>query len=152
MNSFAHAFASAVDGLLLVMVAATVALVLYKGLQLFWPSLLGRPSLMSQLGTNARSREQGLRRLERWLTTLSVIASTAPFIGLAGTVAHIIEALRGLGGGFADMALISGPIATALIATLLGLCSAVPALIASHFYWQRLSDLEIEHKLATDPT
>lgn len=144
-----NAFAQFLDGLLLCMVALTVLLIVVKTVDLYLPKWRGKPDLLQQLGDSALSRERGLRQLEKGLTLLAVIASTAPFVGLAGTVLHIIDALRALGTGLADMALISGPIATALNATLLGLCSAVPALAASTLFWRKLDTVEAEHQLLT---
>lgn len=142
-----NAFAQFLDSFLLVLVFLTIVLIVVKTVDLYLPTWRKKPPLLAQLGDSALSRERGLRQLERGLTALAVIASTAPFVGLAGTVLHIIDALRALGTGLADMALISGPIATALNATLLGLCSAVPALGASTLFWRKLDIVETEHRL-----
>jgi len=142
-----NAFAQFLDSFLLVLVFLTIVLIVVKTVDLYLPTWRKKPPLLEQLGDSALSRERGLRQLERGLTALAVIASTAPFVGLAGTVLHIIDALRALGTGLADMALISGPIATALNATLLGLCSAVPALGASTLFWRKLDIVETEHRL-----
>ena len=66
----------------------------------------------------------------RCLTALSVISVSAPYIGLFGTVWHIIGALSGIGGGNLNVAAIAAPIGQALYATLWGLGAAIPALIA----------------------
>lgn len=142
-----NAFAQFLDSFLLVLVFLTIVLIVVKTVDLYLPTWRKKPPLLAQLGDSALSRERGLRQLERGLTALAVISSTAPFVGLAGTVLHIIDALRALGTGLADMALISGPIATALNATLLGLCSAVPALGASTLFWRKLDIVETEHRL-----
>lgn len=63
------------------------------------------------------------------LVGLAMIASTAPYIGLLGTVWHIIQALGGIGSGNLNVAAIAQPIGEALYATLWGLASAIPALI-----------------------
>ena len=64
------------------------------------------------------------------LAGLALIASTAPYIGLFGTVWHIIQALSGIGNGNLNVAAIAKPIGEALYATLWGLGCAIPALIA----------------------
>lgn len=64
------------------------------------------------------------------LTGLALIAATAPYIGLVGTVWHIIQALSGIGNGNLNVAAIAKPIGEALYATLWGLSCAIPALIA----------------------
>ncbi len=63
------------------------------------------------------------------LSALALIASAAPYVGLFGTVWHIIQALGGIGGGNLNVAAIAKPIGQALFATLWGLGCAIPALI-----------------------
>lgn len=65
-----------------------------------------------------------------WQSILSLIAGTAPYIGLFGTVWHIIAALSGIGGGNLSVSEIAKPIGEALIATLWGLGAAILALVA----------------------
>lgn len=64
---------------------------------------------------------------------LSLIAGTAPYIGLFGTVWHIIQALSGIGSGNLNVAAIAQPIGEALYATLWGLGCAILAMIAHRF-------------------
>jgi len=63
------------------------------------------------------------------LTTLSIIASTSPFIGLFGTVISILEtfAALGQGGGSASLSVIAPAISEALVATGCGIFVAIPA-------------------------
>lgn len=63
------------------------------------------------------------------LVGLALIASTAPYIGLFGTVWHIIGAFGGLAAGNLNVAAIAQPIGESLYATLWGLASAIPAQI-----------------------
>ena len=68
--------------------------------------------------------------LERGMTTVASIGSTAPFVGLLGTVWGIFTALTALGG--ADrllLAKVAGPVGEALIMTGAGLFVAIPALL-----------------------
>lgn len=71
------------------------------------------------------------KELEKDLTTLATISSTAPYIGLLGTVYGILIAFWGLGlEKQATIATVAPHIAEALIATAMGLFVAIPALIA----------------------
>lgn len=135
------------DYVLLLLIALTCAIITFKTIELYAPRWIGRKPLAEQLGTTPTSQERAILGLEAWLTPLAVIATTAPFVGLIGTVMHIISALRGLGTGIADMALISGPIATALTATLLGLCSAIPAQAAVALFNRRIDYLAMIAKI-----
>jgi biopolymer transport protein ExbB len=70
-------------------------------------------------------------RLECGLTVLASIASTAPFVGLFGTVWGVFHALTNIGqGGAATLEQIAGPVGEALIMTGLGLAVAIPAVLA----------------------
>ncbi|MEJ7137859.1 MotA/TolQ/ExbB proton channel family protein [Amphibiibacter pelophylacis] len=74
-------------------------------------------------------------RLERGLTTLATIASTAPFVGLFGTVWGIYHALVAIGmSGSASLDQIAGPVGEALIMTAVGLFVAIPAVVAYNGY------------------
>ena len=67
-----------------------------------------------------------------WL--LSIIASTAPFIGLFGTVVSILETFSGLGqSGSASLGVIAPAISEALVATATGIFVAIPAYSANLF-------------------
>lgn len=67
--------------------------------------------------------------LELPLMILHIVAATAPYIGLFGTVWHIIQALQGIAGGELSVGAISQPIGAALFTTLWGLGCAIPALV-----------------------
>ncbi len=70
-------------------------------------------------------------KLEWGLTALASIASTAPFVGLFGTVWGVYHALIGIGkGGQGTLDQIAGPVGEALIMTGLGLAVAIPAVLA----------------------
>lgn len=70
-------------------------------------------------------------KLEWGLTALGSIASTAPFVGLFGTVWGVYHALVGIGqGGQASLEQIAGPVGEALVMTGLGLAVAIPAVLA----------------------
>ncbi|HTH94678.1 MAG TPA: MotA/TolQ/ExbB proton channel family protein [Rhodocyclaceae bacterium] len=82
-----------------------------------------------------RSLRQGITRansqLENGLTFLASIGSTAPFIGLFGTVWGIFHALETIGAtGQASLDKVAGPVGEALIMTAAGLFVAIPAVLA----------------------
>ncbi|MCC5610957.1 MotA/TolQ/ExbB proton channel family protein [Nostoc sp. CHAB 5834] len=137
MNTVANLIDSALVGLFVL----TLALIVYKVSILWIPRVSGAASWKDYFYDKSNRAQQFLN-LESGLVVLSVTASVAPFLGLAGTVMHIIEALRSMSLGAVDMALISGPIATALNATLWGLASALPAAIAHAFMHRRIQVLE----------
>ncbi|WP_269533241.1 MotA/TolQ/ExbB proton channel family protein [Chitinimonas sp. BJYL2] len=79
------------------------------------------------------------RTLESGLTLLASIGSTAPFVGLFGTVWGIINAMTDIGRlGSATIDVVAGPIGEALIATGIGIAVAVPAVLAYNFFVRRL--------------
>ena len=69
-------------------------------------------------------------RLQTGLAILASVGSTAPFVGLFGTVWGIYHALMGIGAaGQATIDKVAGPIGEALIMTALGLAVAIPAVL-----------------------
>ncbi len=90
-------------------------------------------------------------RLEKLLTFLGTVASTAPFVGLFGTVWGIMNSFRGLSVTTATALQAVAPgISEALIATAMGLAAAIPALVAyNHFSRQaRVMAVEMDNFLA----
>jgi biopolymer transport protein ExbB len=79
------------------------------------------------------------RALESGLAALASIGSTAPFIGLFGTVWGIMNALKGIAvAGSSSLETVAGPIGAALIATGVGIAVAVPAVLVYNFFLRRL--------------
>lgn len=77
-------------------------------------------------------------RLQGGLTFLATVGSTAPFIGLFGTVWGIYHALTAIGAaGQASIDKVAGPVGEALIMTALGLAVAVPAVLAYNWLVRR---------------
>jgi hypothetical protein len=69
-------------------------------------------------------------RLQGGMAVLASVGSTAPFVGLFGTVWGIYHALMGIGvAGQATIDKVAGPIGEALIMTALGLAVAIPAVL-----------------------
>jgi biopolymer transport protein ExbB len=86
------------------------------------------------------SRSQGAigARLGEGLAFLATVGSTAPFIGLFGTVVGIYRALIKIGAsGDASITTVAGPVGEALIMTALGLVVAVPAVLAYNWLVRR---------------
>lgn len=87
------------------------------------------------------------RTRERGLSVLASIGSTAPFVGLFGTVWGIMSALIGISAaGQASIDVVAGPIGEALIATAVGIITAIPAVMIYNYYLRqmrvRITELE----------
>lgn len=84
---------------------------------------------------------EGLR-IERGLPFLATTGSSAPFIGLFGTVIGIIDSFQAIGrAGSASLAVVAPGIAEALIATAMGLFAAIPATIFYNYFVGTLREL-----------
>ena len=89
-------------------------------------------------GSLARSQGGIANRLGEGLSFLATVGSTAPFIGLFGTVVGIYRALIKIGSsGQASIDTVAGPVGEALIMTALGLIVAVPAVLAYNWLIRR---------------
>jgi biopolymer transport protein ExbB len=87
----------------------------------------------SEFLTRAMRRviDEDTARLESGLTVLASVGSTAPFIGLFGTVWGVYHALVAIGlSGQGTLDKVAGPVGEALIMTALGLAVAIPAVLA----------------------
>src|SRR3989440_3454764 len=81
-----------------------------------------------------RAVDQVNSKLQQGLGLLATVGSTAPFVGLFGTVWGILNALVSIGiAGQASIDKVAGPVGEALIMTAIGLFVAVPAV--SGYYW-----------------
>ncbi len=90
------------------------------------------------------SRSENLR-LERSMTFLATAGSTAPFIGLFGTVWGIMTAFQNIGAqGGASLATVAPGIAEALIATAVGLACAIPAVMGYNYYNGKIRGLRTQ--------
>jgi biopolymer transport protein ExbB len=118
-----------------------------------WLAEINHPETASSLkfrGSHQELLEQVLRKqtqeeqrkLESGLTMLASIGSTAPFVGLFGTVVGIMNALHHISeSGSASLDVVAGPIGDALIATAIGIAVAVPAVLAYNFFLRRAKHL-----------
>lgn len=94
---------------------------------------LNRSEFVDRALRQAVTRES--MRLESGLTVLATVGSTAPFVGLLGTVWGIYGALIRIGAtGQASIDAVAGPVGEALIMTAVGLFVAIPAVLAYNFF------------------
>ena len=92
-----------------------------------WPT---RPAICDKLSIEPRATQRAIKTAEfkRGLSGLATIGSTAPFVGLFGTVFGIINAFSAMGdAGQAGIGAVASGISEALFTTALGLLVAVPA-------------------------
>jgi len=86
-----------------------------------------------------------LSRLEKNLGLLATTGSTAPFIGLFGTVWGIMDSFRMIGlRGTANLATVAPGISEALIATAFGLVAAIPAVVAYNYFMGKIKMITSE--------
>lgn len=100
--------------------------------------------LQRQLHTERQHQESGL-------AVLASVGSTAPFVGLFGTVFGIIHALSTISSSHsASIDVVAGPIGEALVATGIGIAVAIPAVLAYNFFLRRVKtrSAELEHYAA----
>jgi biopolymer transport protein ExbB len=96
----------------------------------------------------ARTRAAIDSKLKSGLAFLATTGSTAPFIGLFGTVIGILGALLNIGtAGQASIDTVAGPVGEALIMTAIGLAVAVPAVLA--YNWLQSRNKSISENLGT---
>ena len=96
-----------------------------------------QPQLHDSLGASEwltramrNSIDESTARLQSGLAVLASVGSTAPFVGLFGTVWGIYHALLAIGtAGQATIDKVAGPVGEALIMTALGLAVAIPAVL-----------------------
>lgn len=102
---------------------------------------------LQHCGDSAELLEQALRvqlqqeqhAMESGLTVLASIGSTAPFVGLFGTVLGIMHAMHEItASGSTSLDVVAGPIGDALVATAIGIAVAVPAVLAYNFLLRRV--------------
>jgi biopolymer transport protein ExbB len=99
----------------------------YRGV----PAELLEHSLLVQMQHEQHAMESGL-------TMLASIGSTAPFVGLFGTVLGIMHAMHQITeSGSTSLDVVAGPIGDALVATAIGIAVAVPAVLAYNFFLRR---------------
>ncbi|MEP7100721.1 MAG: MotA/TolQ/ExbB proton channel family protein [Burkholderiales bacterium] len=100
----------------------------------------------SQLTRRLRDALHGvLAQLQFGQVLLASIGSTAPFIGLFGTVWGIYHALVGISvAGSMSIERVSGPVGEALVMTAAGLAVAIPAVLAYNIFGKMVASSEAE--------
>ncbi|HET8540637.1 MAG TPA: MotA/TolQ/ExbB proton channel family protein [Anaeromyxobacter sp.] len=112
--------------------------VLSAGLHAYTMTRTARTSPDLTIESVARGLERQAQReqqnLKRGLNLLATVGSTAPFVGLLGTVVGIINAFQQMAAtGSGGLATVSAGIAEALVTTALGLLVAIPAVMAYNY-------------------
>lgn len=126
-----------------------LAKVVVAGLQEFRAHQLSTeiPGEIVEASRRALDRAQAIvhAELKRGVSSLATIGSTAPFVGLFGTVVGIINAFKGIatekGTGLGAVA---GGIAEALVATAIGLFVAIPAVWMFNFFTSKIEAFDVE--------
>jgi len=106
----------------------------------------GEPEALLEQALRIQTQRE-LHTMESGLTLLASIGSTAPFVGLFGTVLGIMNALQDISkSGSASLDVVAGPIGDALIATAIGIAVAVPAVLAYNYFVKRAK----QHRLGLE--
>lgn len=88
---------------------------------------------------------RNFERINRDITWLKLISVISPLLGLLGTMLGMIAVFRQLaGGGAGNAALLANGIWEALITTIMGLCVALPTLVAFYFLSLKMKGFHIE--------
>lgn len=98
----------------------------------------------AKMGRRLKETQMGLRK---YLWILGTIGTSAPFIGLFGTVVGIIKSFESISAsGKAGFAVVAGGLGEALVATAAGIIVAVIAVVFYNYFQNRLKDLNVEFK------
>jgi biopolymer transport protein ExbB len=103
------------------------------------PGLLGKIDIHSFAESSIQDSVETVQsRMSEGLALLGTVGSTAPFVGLFGTVWGILKALTAIGiAGQASIDKVAGPVGESLIMTAIGLAVAVPAVFGYNFLVRR---------------
>jgi len=126
-----------------------LAKVVVAGLQEFRAHNLSADISGEQIEASRRALERAEAivhaELKRGVSTLATIGSTAPFVGLFGTVVGIINAFKGISTEKSTgLGAVAGGISEALVATAIGLGVAIPAVWAYNYFVARLESFDVE--------
>ncbi|MGE3610004.1 MAG: MotA/TolQ/ExbB proton channel family protein [Bacteriovoracaceae bacterium] len=109
-------------------------------------------SLLSHLDLVKDAISRRVHELEFGMNTVKVIATTAPLLGLLGTVIGIYEAFQVISAkGLNDPGQFAEGISYALITTIVGLIVAIPHYIAHNYLSGELDSMEIRLEKAIGP-
>lgn len=105
------------------------------------------PGEIVEASNRALERAQAIVRseLDRGISGLATIGSSAPFVGLFGTVVGIINAFKGISTEKSTgLGAVAGGISEALVATAIGLFVAIPAVWMFNYFNERLKAFDVE--------
>lgn len=95
--------------------------------------------------TLKRVSQEEIAKLEKRVSFLATTGNSAPFFGLLGTVWGVMDAFLSIGiRGQATLAVVAPGIAAALIATIVGLAAAIPAVMGYNYCNSRLKEMAVE--------
>jgi len=112
-----------------------------------WKSATGREHevvVESTMRAVERSSGREVAVLKRGLGVLATVGSTAPFVGLLGTVMGIINTFQLMKGGSASLATVGPGISEALVTTALGLVVAIPAVMGFNYLNSRVDGFTVD--------
>ena len=96
-------------------------------------------------------RNAAVLSLKRYLWALGTVGSSAPFVGLFGTVIGILKAFQSMSvAGTGGFKVVSQGIAAALVATAAGLLVAIYAVIAYNYFVARINGIAMQYRLFTE--
>jgi biopolymer transport protein ExbB/biopolymer transport protein TolQ len=126
-----------------------LAKVVVAGLQEFQAHQLNTEIPGEEIEASKRALERAEAivhaELKRGVSGLATIASSAPFVGLFGTVAGIINAFQGISQNKSTgLGAVAGGISEALVTTAIGLFVAVPAVWAFNYFTGRIEAFDVE--------
>jgi len=126
-----------------------LAMVVNSGLQEFRAHEQSNEISGDEIEASKRALQRAIAiktaEFRRGLSGLATIGSTAPFVGLFGTVFGIINAFRGMkNAGQAGIGAVMGGISEALITTALGLVVAVPAVWLFNYFTGKVDGFVVE--------
>ena len=99
----------------------------------------------------ASQRAAVVLSFKRYLWALGTVGSSAPFVGLFGTVVGILKAFQSMSvAGTGGFKVVSQGIAAALVATAAGLLVAIYAVVAYNYFVSKVNGLAMQYKLFTD--
>ncbi len=126
-----------------------LAKVMVAGLQEFKAHSMSSEISGDQIEASKRALERAEAivhaELKRGVSTLATIASSAPFVGLLGTVVGIINAFQGISTEKSTgLGAVAGGISEALVATAVGLLVAIPAVWMYNYFSNRVEAFDVE--------
>ncbi|HVZ71931.1 MAG TPA: MotA/TolQ/ExbB proton channel family protein [Polyangia bacterium] len=122
-----------------------LAEVFERGLQVFQKN----PTKTTEAVTSQRAA--AVLGLKRYLWALGTVGSSAPFVGLFGTVVGILKAFQSMAvAGTGGFKVVSQGIAAALVATAAGLLIAIYAVISYNYFVSRIAGIAMQYKLFSE--